>query len=436
MFGFFCAASFLVYSEAVVNFRWVRSHPLGGTLALAAVGFLIRYVQEKRLRDIMLAGAMCSLATATNYMTYPLIAAVGLTAVVVNARRWREPRAWGHIVAAGATAGAYAGLFVVWYVLAEPGGWTQLMAQVERLTSVANNEVRPTFFGEVTRFCENVWTLGFKTPTRLDPLRGWVGRDWWLVIAMCGIVFLPVTRNRWLRLWVPVWLLILMYGVFKKLNNVPLFFYPATTFLPLMAVGFAGVLTWAGEGLARLGTPKARALPGIIVCALFWFGTAQGAWSRFDTRIDHWAQDSATDAEAAMRHVNEHTTPDDFVIVPKQIYWLVKHARKSMLTFCARYKGVDNDMPVPVQIPRDLYWFDCRVENAKYLVMEYGAREVVLPDGRRGQVPVGIDAVYTLPVLRGVREIVQQVQEEKWPVVFHQGAYLVLANPRFVKETK
>jgi len=43
--------------------------------------------------------------------------------------------------------------------------------------------------------------------------------------------------------------------------------------------------------------------------------------------------------------------------------------------------------------------------------------------------------VYTVG-LKGVREIIQQTQQEKWPVVFHQGVYLVLANPRFVKETK
>src|ERR1039457_6331581 len=55
-FGFLCAAAFLVYSEANVNFRWVRSHPMSGTWALASVGFLGRYVQEKRLRG---GGGVC-----------------------------------------------------------------------------------------------------------------------------------------------------------------------------------------------------------------------------------------------------------------------------------------------------------------------------------------------------------------------------------------
>jgi hypothetical protein len=265
----------------------------------------------------------------------------------------------------------------------------------------------------------------------------WSGHDWWLTVATIGFVVLP-TRNWRLRLWVPFWLLVLMYGVFKKLNNVPLFFYPATIFLPLMAVGFAGVLTWAGELVKQVaGKSKEATAATVATIVLTGFGmqSVAGAWDHFHTRIDMWTQQSATNAEAAMAFVNAHTTKDDFVIVPKQIYWLARCDRRSMLTFCARYQGVVNDMPVPVDIPRELYWFDCRIEQAKFLVLEYGVEQVTLPDGRTGQLPAGIDAVYTIG-LRGVREVIQQVQQEKWPAVFQQGVYVVLANPRFVKETK
>jgi len=433
-FGFLCAAAFLVYSEANVNFRWVRSHPMSGVLALASIGFLVCYVQEKRLRDAVWAGMFCSLATGTNYFTYPLVGAVVATVAVVNWRDWKTSRAWRDMIVAGALACAYAGLFVLWYCAAH--GWGQLMTQVGRLTSIANNEARPTFGGEVARFIENVWTLGFKTPTQGPPLP-WSGHDWWLTVATIGFVFLP-TRDWRLRLWVPFWLLVLMYGVFKKLNNVPLFFYPATIFLPLMAVGFAGVLTWAGELVKQVAEKSKEATAmgvAFIVLAGFGLQSAAGVCGHFHTRIDMWTQQSVPDAEAAMAYVNAHTTKDDFVILPKQIYWLARCDRRSMLTYCARYKGVDNDMPVPVHIPQELYWFDCSLEQAKFLVLEYGAQQVTLPDGRTGQLPVGIDAVYTIG-LRGVREVLQQVQQEKWPAVFQQGAYLVLANPRFVKETK
>jgi 4-amino-4-deoxy-L-arabinose transferase-like glycosyltransferase len=433
-FGFLCAAAFLVYSEANVNFRWVRSHPMAGTWALATVGFLIRYVQEKRLRDAAWAGVFCSLATATNYFTYPLIGAVVVTVAVVNGREWKSPRAWRDVIIAGACACAYAGLFVLWYSAAH--GWGQLMTQVGRLTSIANNEARPTFAGEVQRFIENVWALGFQTPTQGPPV-GWSGHDWWLTVATIGFLFLP-TRDWRLRLWVPFWLLVLMYGVFKKLNNVPLFFYPATIFLPLMAVGFAGVLAWAGELVKRVTEKSKEAMAAtvaILVLAGFGIQSASGAWNHFHTRIDMWTQQSVTDAEAAMAFVNANTAKDDFVIVPKQIYWLAHCDRRSMLTFCARYNGVENDMPVPAHIPRELFWFDCRLEQAKYLVVEYGVERRLLPDGQTAQLPAGIDAVYTIG-LKGMREVIQQTQDEKWPVVLHQGIYLVLANPRFVKETK
>jgi len=433
-FGFLCAAAFLVYSEANVNFRWVRSHPMAGTFALASVGFLVRYVQEKRLRDAVGAGVFCSLATATNYFTYPLIGGVVATVAVVHWREWKSPRAWRDVIIAGGTACAYAGLFVLWYCAAH--GWGQLMTQVGRLTSVASNEARPTFSGEVGRFIENVWNLGFKTPTQGPPMP-WSGHDWWLTVATIGFVFLP-TRDWRMRLWVPFWLLVLMYGVFKKLNNVPMFFYPATIFLPLMAVGFAGVLTWAGELAKRLALQSGEAAAttiAVAVLALFGWQSVDGAWGHFQTRIDMWAQQSVADAEAAMTFVNAHTTKDDFVILPKQIYWLARCDRRSMLTFCARYEGIDNDMPVPGHIPRELFWFDCRLEQAKFLVLEYSLKEQILPDGRRAQLPIGIDAVYTIG-LRGVREVLSRTQTENWPPVFQRGAYIVLANPRFVKETK
>jgi hypothetical protein len=75
------------------------------------------------------------------------------------------------------------------------------------------------------------------------------------------------------------------------------------------------------------------------------------------------------------------------------------------------------------------------LEQAKFLVLEYSIGEQMLPDGRRVQLPIGIDAVYTVG-LRGVREVLGRTQTEKWPPVFQQGAYIVLANPQFVKETK
>jgi hypothetical protein len=448
-FGFLCAAAFLVYGEANANFRWVRSHPMAGTLALASVGFLIRYVQEKRLRDIVWAGVMCSLATATNYFTYPLIGAVMITAAVVNPVATKTPflqtlkrRAMRAGIAAAA-AGAYGTLFVAWYSATR--GWGHLMTQVHLLKAVAGNEIQPTALGELERFAQNVWNLGFHTPTQGPPLP-WSGHDWWLTVATVGFLFLPA-RNWRLRLWVPFWLLVLMYGVFKKLNNVPMFFYPATIFLPLMAVGFAGVLAWIEELAKRIASWSGDTLAtavAILVLGGFGLQSAAGAWGHFHTRIDLWTQQSQPEAEAAMGFVNSHTTKDDFILAPKQVYWLAQSERRSLLTFCARYEGIANDMPTAVLESHDAYWFDCRWQNAKYLVMASGV------DTRGGRnLPMGIDLVYSSG-LAGVPERVEALlnagwqpvyvggsgkmaivdtRGHKWPVVVN-GEYLVLANPR------
>lgn len=450
-FGVVCATAFLVYAEANMNFRWVRSHPLAGTLALASVGFLIRYVQERQLRDALLAGVMCALATATNYFTYPLIGMVAVTVLLTPpepvsskggvdwVRSWQQRV--GRAALTALVAGSYGALFVAWYLAAH--GWTELTTQLARLGAVAANEVRPTVWGEVQRFVMNVWNLAFRTPTQMTP-QGLQGRDYWLVLATLGFVFLPVTRGKWLRLWMPVWLLVLMWGVFRKLNNVPLFFYPATIFLPLMAVGVAGVLTWAGELLARW-EKNLRWVPAIVVLLLFGAASANGAWGRFESKIDLWTQHSVAEAEAAMRVANDLCAPDDFMIVPKQIYWLARTQRRSMLTFCARYNGVVNDMPVPVEIPREKYWFDCRLENARVVVLASGV-------DANGRIPRGIDLVYCQG-LTGVKEVVGQMVREGWPVVYHggrqvayapvgngiswpvavDGEYIVLANPRFIR---
>ena len=442
-FGFLCAAALLVYSEANVNFRWVRSHPLAGTLALASVGFLICYVQEKRLRDALGAGLFCALATATNYFTYPLIGAVAITVAGVNWRDWKTARAWRDIAVAGGLAGAYAGGFVLWYCARH--GHAQLLAEVGRLTSMAESNAHATIIGELGRFCDNVWALGFHTPTHQGP-RGWEGHDWWLTVATIGFVCLPVTNKKWLRVWLPFWLVALMYGGVGKRDNVPLYFYPAMIFLPLMAVGFAGVLEWAGELVARVDG-RWRRVPAMVGLGLLAVPSLQGAWSHFETKIDPWTQGSVAEAEGALQYVNEHTTTNDFVLVPKQIYWLVKNAdKKSMLSHCVTIEGRTNDA-WPVPIPPEFFWFDCRWQNAKYLVLASGVTTT-------GQ-PRGIDLIYTRG-LAGVPEVIAGMLKEHWPVVYtggHQfalvnieggrqwpvavdGEYLVLANPRYAKETK
>jgi 4-amino-4-deoxy-L-arabinose transferase-like glycosyltransferase len=415
-FGAMCAAALLVYSQADMNFRWVRSHAMAGTLALASAGFLICYLQDKRLKSLVWAGAMCSLATATNYYEVGMIPAVIAVALWVNWRRWREPAAWRDVIVGTATAGGYGVLFVLWYV-ATKGGVGHLMEQVHRLGGMTQPPSLTEVGMRIIKFC-------FTTPTHIGP-GGLEGRDWWLIAAVAGLVAFPVAR---LRVWLVAWLLLLMFPIFRKQDNVSWFFYPAMIFLPLMALGVGGAMEQVGRLLQWVAKkPSALALrltPAVVAFALWGVTSLQGSLGHFDSTIDMFTQISPpAAADAALAYVNANTTSNDFVLVPKQIYWLVKNAKKSMLSHCVTYEGRTNDA-WPVSIPRDLFWFDCRWQNAKYIVLAYG-REA---SGR----PVGIDGIYTLG-LGGVRDIVLALQQERWPTVFQQGEYIVLANPRFTK---
>lgn len=421
--GALCAAALLVYENADVNFRWVRSHPLTGTLALASAGFLIRYIQEKRLRDLAIAGALTALATGCNYYAVGMIAGVLAVAAWVN---------WRHLPVAALTAGAFGLLFVAWY-LATQGGVAHLREQVRLMGGMAD----PTPVGEILK---RIGKFLFDTPTGIGA-SGPTGKDWWLVLAAVGLVAFPVKK---LRVWLPVWVLLLLWPIFKKQDNVSWFFYPAMIFLPLLALGVGGALYQAGK-LAGMALKKE--VPGYVpaFALLLWFPyTLQGATGHFKTMIDGFTQQSIPEAEAAMTYVNEHTTTNDFVLVPKQIYWLVKHARKSMLSHCGPYEGRANGA-WPAPIPRAAYWFDCRWEEAKYVVLASGA-------DASGQQRWGIDLIYTLGA-GGAAEVVPQMLaadwkvvwsgghnvayaslggDKRWPVVIG-GEYVVLANPKLTQ---
>lgn len=435
-FGALCAAALLVYENADVNFRWVRSHPLTGTLVLASAGFLIRYLQDKRPRDIVLAGMFTALATGCNYYAVGMIPGVIAVALWVNWRRWREWPGWRDTGLGALSAGAFGLLFLAWY-LATQGGVAHLREQVRLMGGMA--EAPP-----VTEILKRIGKFLFDTPTAISA-KGPTGTDLWLWAAAIGLVAFPVAR---LRAWLVVWVVLLMWPIFKKQDNVSWFFYPAMMFLPLLALGVGGALHQAGRLLSRALKKESlaiRLLPGVVALALWFAPTVRGAWGRFDTMIDGFTQRSIPDAEAAMKYVNVHTTGDDFVLVPKQIYWLVKPARRSMLSHCGPYEGRPNGA-WPSPIPRAAYWFDCRWQNAKYAVIASGV-------SRQGQA-YGIDLLYTRGV-GGGQEAVTGMLREGWRIVFPpnaqvvyppqlggqwpvlvDGEYMVLANPNLTKETK
>jgi 4-amino-4-deoxy-L-arabinose transferase-like glycosyltransferase len=413
-FGFLCAAAFLVYPEAVVNYRWARGHTLCGLFVIASIGFLVRYVQEKRIRDVLLAGAMCSFAIATTYWSWSLAGAVVLTALFVNRK---------HAPAAALASVGYLILFLGGYGILHPGGFGYLKEQLDRLFLLANGTNPPSFLEELVLDARHLVGFLFATPTSASG--GWI--DLWLIAGTVGLVLVPAPR---FRKWLILWLVAVAFAVVRRRGStLSMFMYPATVFLPVLAIGVAGIVAYVADLSKSWSSSRwATWVPGLGMLGVYGAIAASGSFGHFRTKIDYWTQRSVADAEQAMGFVNANTTSEDFVVVPKQIYWLVRHEKKAMLAFCANYEGRPNEM-VPVPIPREQFWFDCRWENAKFVVIAAGQD----PDGTL----YGFDAVCTGGLVQ-IRVALDAITSGpgRWPVAFKTDEYKVYANPKLAAASR
>lgn len=111
--GLLAAALAAVAVLPVQNAHFATNDIPLGTLVLAALWLAVRAVDGGRLRDLVLAGAVSGLALATKASALPLLAAIGLVAII----RWLPRRDWARLVGWGAAAG---GAAVLAFMVGQP----------------------------------------------------------------------------------------------------------------------------------------------------------------------------------------------------------------------------------------------------------------------------------------------------------------------------
>ena len=411
-FGVVCAVALLTYPEAAVHFRWTRGHPMQGLFALACFGFLICYIQNRRVRDVVLAGLMCTLSIGMHFFAFPLLAIVFLTTLFVDRR---------HVFIAVAASLIFPLVFLGWLAASQPGGIPGVISQFTSASVHGFQAVQPSIEQEVWRLYRRLAEFVFLTPTVSQ--KGVMGTDLWILAGYAGLVFFPVRRY---RKWLVFWALAMMLGVFAARDTVGMFLYQAFGFIPLLAIGVAGILCLAGDWLAArisILPQLIRWVPAIFVLSSLGLVCLIGSFGHFHSKIDRWTVQSWEDAEKVMEFVNHSTGPDDFVVMPDQLFWLSRRERKAQLIQSAVFDfGIEENLAKGV--PKSVYWFDPGIENARYAVVAAAA-------GSDGQ-SRGIDAIFWSGY-EGARKVLEKFQSDKWPVVFASGDYLVLGNPRFVK---
>lgn len=411
-FGLLCAAILLTYPEAALHYRWVRGHPMQGMLSLACIGFLISYLQNGRRRDVLLASTMATLGLGVHFLAFPLIGMVFFTTLAKNK---------SDLPLALSICFIFPVIFCSWIVLFKTGVGPGIQEQIGNALHQGLKTSQANPLEEVFRIYRTMLEFIFLTPT-ID-YRGMVGVDLWITGGFLGICAFP---NKSLRKWLIFFACALMTGVFFSRDNPLLFIYRTFAFLPLFAIGLAGGLLRLGMILSTLYHQHQRILkilPCLLVLSFCSLISIAGSFGNMRSKIDQWTVQSWRDAERVMEFVNMSTGPDDYVVMPDQLFWLYRWDRKAQLIHAAKFDfGIEENLAIGV--PRIKYWFDPRIENAKFLVLAAGAG----PDGK----VIGIDAIFWFSY-EGPRRVFQKVQDEKWPIVFQSGEYAVFQNPKFIK---
>jgi hypothetical protein len=413
-FGFLCAAILLTYPEAALHYRWVRGHPMQGMISLACVGFLIRYLQCVQRKDVLFASLMATLALGVHYFALPLILMVAVTAWAK--RKSDLPLSLGVCM-------LFPALFAGWIIFFQSNDGHGIFHQLGAAFKQGLKTSQPSPLEELWRIYRTILEFIFLTPT-VGP-RDEIGSDLWITGGFLGLCLFP---NKRLRTWLVFFACALMAGVFIARDNPVVFMYRTFAFLPLFAVGLAGGLHSVGLWLAQFHESRRKILqllPASMVLMVCGAVSTSGSLGHMVSKIDRWTVQSSSDAEQVMNFVNSSTGPEDFVVMPDQLFWLYHWNRKAQLIHCAKFDfGIEENSAIGV--PPSRYWFEPRIANAKYLVLAAGR-------GLNG-VPVGIDAVFWLGY-EGPRRVFEKVQQEKWPVVFQSGEYSIFSNPRFQKPT-
>jgi len=248
---------------------------------------------------------------------------------------------------------------------------------------------------------------------------GIVGIDLWITFSFLGLLIFPFKR---FKNWFLFWTLTLMLGVFAARETVPLFIYQAFGFIPLLSIGLSGFLFFCGNFIKfyfKTEKPWPAFLPAALVLLFTGFISISGSLMQFHTKIDRWMIQSWEDAQTVMDFVNKHTTTNDYVVMPDQLFWLYRWERKAQLIHCAAFNfGIQENLAKG--FPYNKYWFDPSVENAKFVILAVGTSS----NGMHG-----IDAVFWAGY-EGVRKVIEKIQTEQWPIAFKSGEYIVFKNPK------
>ncbi|MFH0793466.1 MAG: hypothetical protein V2A74_05475 [bacterium] len=337
--------------------------------ALAVFLLIVFYLDAPRMKRLLPAVVVASLAAITVYYAVALWLVVGLA--VLCERKWRQIPTLALLP------------FSLVVVLAA--------------SAMTHGE---GFWSDLARFREKAGAGDLVTT-----LRHWkelFALGWFVLLGFAGWLTIRDRRVRWLGLAA---LLAMAEMVLRKEDTIILFVnYPIIPFWPFVLFGLAALLDfafrgflkpvpiflvdWLGFQIARESVFKLFRLVLILVLVGFvswglihWLKTDLRAISeQFPSRLEFAELSAPDDAKAAAEFVNERIAPDELVIATEAMWPFLK-GRFASPPQALAYVGKKCDF-YDYDIPKERFTYDCDPAHARFVIIDNISDNVMkTPDG-------------------------------------------------------
>ncbi len=377
--AWFGSLLFLSYPQSVIHFRAVFAHD-GVALGFAlACLFLLR---PSRPRNDWRVGLSLAIAT----LCHPLFTHAAIAAWLC---RLKKPGAWWRLALPPAIALGLIFLFVT--ITYWPHAWL-----IDDIRSLSRHYQSDTEQNNVITNISVFYT-----------------QDFFHIGAVIGILL--CCRRRLYP--IAICAAVASYLLLHNRQNLSVFYYQAIILVPILALAWAGgvsvlVSYFRKKSFALRGRRLAFGAVFLLPIVLLAIQLGPILRGKLPTRIDYWLTQSTPEVDLAASWLNNRTTPADLVIANVNIAWLL-HARTADFFQIVLWGGKPTEF-FPDGMPRERFRYPASLDRAKFVVVGDIDQRYVF--GRPN-----VDAV------------VEQIQKEKWPVVWQEEFYTILANPALVQ---
>jgi 4-amino-4-deoxy-L-arabinose transferase-like glycosyltransferase len=379
----FAALLFLSYGQAVVHFRWIYPHNA------VALGFLIAclaLLRPSRVRADWGAG----FGLALGALSHPLFVHGTLAAWLCRILR---PKAWIRLAAPPVLVLALT--IGVSVVVSWPRLWVfddmRTLLEFFRSFSKENGSATQTlqniavFYSYDMFHFVSVFALLLCCRRRLYP-----------IAIFGGTISLLLLQNR---------------------QNLPVFYYQAIVFLPILTLSWAGGLRTFSRWIRshykgvflRRGVMWAALLLPLILIAMILPSSLRGD---LISRNNIWVTQDISEVERAAAWINERVDRHDLVISNQNIGWLIDCQTADLLQVTA-WEGRPT-FGFPKVPERERFRYSADLARAKF---------VIIGD---------IDSRWTIHQ-DNVWPILERIGREKWPIVWSGQYYVIVRNPSYTE---